>query len=119
MSNTVRDILALMDAGKIPANDWKSRHLYPGDVELKEFSIFAFKKMSGRLTPYYRYKEMKITGGANSGLGWLLRQPAGYFIVYGNHEPLEASSTSKHAASFHYLTDNIVKKIVIDNKSDG
>ena len=87
MSNTVSDILTLMDAGKIPANDWKSRHLYPNDVELKDFSIFAFKKMSGRLTPYYRYKEMKITGGANSGLGWLLRQPAGYFIVYGitNH----------------------------------
>ncbi len=61
MSNTVRDILALMEAGKIPVNNWKSRHLYPGGVELKEFSVFAFKKMSERLTPYYRYKEMRIT----------------------------------------------------------
>ena len=119
MSNTVRDILALMEAEKIPVNEWKSRHLYPGDVELKEFSVFAFKKMSGRLTPYYRYKEMRITGGTNSGLGWLLRQPAGYFIVYGNREPVEASSTSKYAASFHYLAVNIEKKIVIDNKLDG
>ena len=114
MSDTVRDILALMEAGKIPVNNWKSRHFYPGDVELKEFSVF------GRLTPYYRNKEMRITGGTNCGLGWLLRQPAGYFIVYGNREPIEASSTSKYAASFHYyIAVNIEKKIVIDNKLDG
>ena len=119
MSNTVRDILALMDAGKIPVNERKSHHLYPGDVELKEFSVFAFKKMGGRLAPYYRYKEMRLSGGANCGLGWLLRQPGGYFIVYGNRESIEASSKSKYAASFHYLAVNIEKKIVIDNKTDG
>ena len=80
MSNTVRDILALMEAGKIPVNEWKSRHLYPGDVELKEFSVFAFKKMSGRLTPYYRYKEMRITGGINCGLGWVVTETASWLF---------------------------------------
>ena len=115
MSNTVRDILTLMDKGKIPLNEPKSHHLYPGDVELKEFSVFAFKKMGGRLTPF-RYKEMKLAGGPNCGLGWLLRQPAGYFIVYGSREAIESS---KYEASFHYLAVNIEKRLIIDNKTTG
>jgi len=115
MSNTVRDILTLMDQGKIPLNEFKSHHYYPGDVELKEFSVFAFKKMGGRLTPY-RYKEMRLTGGPNCGVGWLLRQPAGYFIVYGNRE---ATDSSKYEASFHFFAVNIEKRLIIDNKTTG
>ena len=115
MSNTDRDILTLMDQGKIPLNEFKSHHYYTGDVELKEFSVFAFKKMGGRLTPY-RYKEMRLTGGPNCGLGWLLRQPAGYFIVYGNRE---ATDSSKYEASFHFFAVNIEKRLIIDNKTTG
>ena len=116
MSNTVRDQLALMDAGKIPLNMMKSHHLYPGDIKLKSFSVSAFLAMGGKMTPY-RYKEMRFSGGGNCGLLWLLRQEAGYFIVYGNRLPIEDIKKKAFKESFHYLAVNVQKKLIIDNKS--
>ena len=46
--------------------------------------------------------------GNYHGVDWLLRQPSGYFILYG-----EVNS------QFHFLAVNIPKRLVIDNKTKG
>ena len=116
MSKTVSDQLALMETGKIPLNTMKSEHLYPGDINLKSFSVSAFLAMGGKMVPY-RYKEMFHPGGTNCGILWLLRQEAGYFIVYGNRLPIEDIKKKAFKDSFHYLAVNIQKRLMIDNKS--
>jgi hypothetical protein len=116
MSKTVTDVLALLEAEKIPLDQYKSHHLYPGDKDLISFSVHAFLAMGGKLTPY-RYKEMRAAGGMHYGLLWLLRQSAGYFIVYGNRLPIEDVNKPAYGESFHYLAVNIKKRLVIDNKS--
>jgi hypothetical protein len=116
MSNTVRDQLVLMATGQIPLNMMKSHHLYPGDIKLKSFSVSAFLAMGAKMTPY-RYKEMRFPGGGNCGLLWLLRQEAGFFIVYGNRLAIEDINKKAFKESFHYLAVNVQKKLIIDNKS--
>lgn len=116
MSKTVSDQLALMETGKIPLNMMKTEHLYPGDINLKSFSVSAFLAMGGKMNPY-RYKEMFFPGGKNCGILWLLRQEAGFFIVYGNRLPIEDIKKKAFKDSFHYLAVNIQKRLIIDNKS--
>jgi hypothetical protein len=116
MSKTVSDQLALLETGKIPLNMMKTEHLYPGDVNLKSFSVSAFLAMGGKMNPY-RHKEMFFPGGKNCGILWLLRQEAGFFIVYGNRLPIEDIKKKAFKDSFHYLAVNIQKRLIIDNKS--
>jgi hypothetical protein len=86
--------------------------------KLSSFSVHAFLTFGGTCNPF-RYYEMHTNSGHNLGLLWLLKQSAGYFVVYGNRLPIEKSGTKKFKESFHYLAINIGKKVIIDNKSTG
>ena len=118
MVATVKQVLLEFEEGKRACDNLSSRHKWPGDVKLKQFSVSAFLALGGRLFPY-RFKEMRMKNGCNCGINWLLRQAAGYFIVYGNRHSEEDEKLKKYRESFHYLAVNIEKKLVIDNKSQG
>ena len=52
------------------------------------------------------------------GIDWLLRQPSGYFIVYGS--VIDNSEICHHQIDeYHYLAVNIPKRLVINNKTQG
>ena len=53
-----------------------------------------------------------VTKGYYFGLEWLLRQPSGYYIVYG-------CAKIDVPDSAHFLAVNIPKRLVINNKTSG
>ena len=115
MISAVKVIKGHLRTGIIPTDQVESMHYYPGDERLVEFSVHCMLWFGGTLTPY-RYKMMTFKSGACLGLGWLLKQPSGYFLVYGNrHEATHKDFNT----SFHYVAVNVNKKLVIDNKSTG
>jgi hypothetical protein len=48
------------------------------------------------------------------GIDWLLRQPSGYFIVYGS-----VTTDGSKSDEYHFLAVNIPKRLVINNTTNG
>ena len=53
--------------------------------------------------------------GNYHGLEWLLRQPSGYFVVYG----CTKSDATGTPDNYHFLAVNVPKRLVINNKTAG
>ena len=86
---------------------------------MKDFSVYGLLHLSERLMGQYKFKECRIKNGANAGLNFLLRRKTGYYIVYGNRDPLEDQGKKDYKDHFHFLAVNVPKKLVVDNKNAG
>ena len=112
MIGTVKRINKLLKEDK--QLDSRKHYLQPGDESLENFSVHAFKTMNQD-----PYRLTTMTTGPKKAfqllpIEWLLRQSAGYFIVFGNRLPIGDKNFDSH---FHFLGVNIEKGLVLDNKT--